>query len=69
MHIVKTEKLNRKDGKMTAVIAGILMILVGAVCGSVFALTGAKDPGHYALFALIPVGILMIIAGVRTPES
>ena len=68
MHIVKTEKLNRKDGKMAAVIAGILMILVGAVCGSFFALTGAKDPGEYALFAIIPLGILMIIVGVQTLE-
>jgi hypothetical protein len=68
LHIVKTQKLNRKDGRMTAVIVGIVLILVGAVCGSFFALTGAKEPGEYAIFAIIPLGILMIMIGVQTLE-
>jgi hypothetical protein len=44
------------------VVVGVIMAVLGFCCGTVFGLT---NPGSYSLYALIPLGILVVMQGVQ----
>jgi hypothetical protein len=46
---------------LAEVVAGVTIAVFGFCCGTIFGLT---NPGSYSLYALIPVGILVVRQGV-----
>ena len=53
--------IKHKEEMLAEVVAGVTMAVLGFCCGTVFGLT---NPGSYCLYALIPVGILVVRQGV-----